>query len=111
MSVGMQPPKGYDDNPEWTDEEVMRARPSSEVLPGWVAAALVRNRGGRPSGSNKEQVSLRVDKDALARWRASGPGWQSRMNEALRQAPADGRLMLAAARAQGSGARRQSFAA
>lgn len=41
---------------------------------------------GRPVGSNKEQVALRIDKDVLAQWRASGAGWQSRMNEALRQA-------------------------
>lgn len=45
-----------------------------------------RRRGGRPRGSTKEQVSLRVDKDVLDRFRANGPGWQSRMNEALRAA-------------------------
>ncbi len=50
-----------------------------------VAGEIV-NRGGRPGGSNKEQVSLRLDKDVLDRFRAGGPGWQTRINEALRRA-------------------------
>ncbi len=48
-----------------------------------------RRRGGRPKGStssNKSLVSLRIDKDVLERFRATGPGWQSRINEALRRA-------------------------
>jgi uncharacterized protein (DUF4415 family) len=49
-------------------------------------AARTRRRVGRPSGSNKEQVALRIDKDVLARFRATGAGWQSRMNDALREA-------------------------
>ena len=45
-----------------------------------------RRLGGRPAGSNKEQVALRIDKDVLARFRATGPGWQTRINEILRAA-------------------------
>ena len=30
------------DNPEWTEEDFARARPASEVLPRWLAKALVR---------------------------------------------------------------------
>lgn len=44
-------------------------------------------RPGRPKGSGaKQPVSLRLDKDVVAHFRATGPGWQSRMNEALRKA-------------------------
>lgn len=82
------PPEGYDDNPEWTAEDFARARAGSEVLPATVVSALVKSKVGRPSGHTKEQVSLRVDKDVLARFRATGAGWQSRMNEALRDAAA-----------------------
>lgn len=81
------PPADHDDNPEWTEDDFARARPASEVLPASAAAALVR-RPGRPHGtttSNKSQVTLRLDNDVLARWRATGPGWQSRVNEALRK--------------------------
>ncbi|HEX7853855.1 MAG TPA: BrnA antitoxin family protein [Sphingobium sp.] len=46
-----------------------------------------RKRMGRPPvGPGKEQVTLRLDVDVLAKFRATGPGWQSRMNDALRQA-------------------------
>lgn len=31
-------------------------------------------------------ISVRLDRDVLARFRATGAGWQSRMNEALREA-------------------------
>lgn len=43
-------------------------------------------RRGRPAGSAKRLVSLRIDQSVLDRFRADGPGWQSRINEALRKA-------------------------
>ena len=54
-----------------------------------VTAALrevaVRRRAGRPAGSAcKEQVAIRFDREVLAAFQATGPGWQTRMNEALR---------------------------
>lgn len=49
-----------------------------------LAKALKKR--GRPSGSgNKEQVAIRFDRDVLTAFRASGPGWQTRMNDALRE--------------------------
>ena len=48
--------------------------------------AIAKRRAGRPAGSgNKEQVAIRFDKDVLSSFRASGPGWQTRMNDALRE--------------------------
>jgi uncharacterized protein (DUF4415 family) len=35
--------------------------------------------------SDKEQVAIRVDKDILAFFRATGSGWQTRLNAALRE--------------------------
>jgi uncharacterized protein (DUF4415 family) len=46
--------------------------------------ALARSRE-RPSGSNKTQIALRVDNSVLAAFRATGNGWQTRMNEALKE--------------------------
>jgi uncharacterized protein (DUF4415 family) len=34
----------------------------------------------------RELVSLRIDRDVLERFREGGPGWQDRINEALRKA-------------------------
>lgn len=66
-----------DDAPEWTDEMFDRA----EVR---IGDTIIRP--GRPKGSAKRPVSLRLDQDVIDRFRADGPGWQSRMNEALRKA-------------------------
>jgi len=41
-------------------------------------------RVGRPEGADKERITIRLDKDVLAKWRATGPGWQTRLNDALR---------------------------
>jgi len=81
------PPADYDDNPEWTEEDFARARPASEVLPPAVVSALTR-KPGRPKGSlssTKTQVTLRIDTDVLDSFKATGTGWQSRINEALRR--------------------------
>jgi uncharacterized protein (DUF4415 family) len=47
-------------------------------------AKLVR-RGRPPGTSRKTQMTIRVSNDVLDFFRASGPGWQTRMDEALRQ--------------------------
>ena len=48
---------------------------------------VVENRKvGRPHGSGtKEQVAIRIDNDILQSFRSAGPGWQTRMNDALRE--------------------------
>jgi len=71
-----------EDNPEWTKEDFARARPASE-LPPEVAAAF--RKGGRPAGSDKRMVSIRLDKAVLDKFKAGGPGWQTRINEALKR--------------------------
>lgn len=40
--------------------------------------------GGRPKSANPKAVlNIRVDADVLARWKATGPGWQARINDML----------------------------
>jgi uncharacterized protein (DUF4415 family) len=80
------PPADYDDNPEWTEADHQRAKSASEMHPPHVVAALVKNKGGRPAGSNKVQIALRADRDVVEKFKAAGPGWQTRMNAALRKA-------------------------
>ncbi len=59
----------YKELPELTDE--------------MLACAVVR-KGGRPRSPNPRQViSLRLPADVIAGWRATGPGWQTRMAERL----------------------------
>jgi uncharacterized protein (DUF4415 family) len=44
------------------------------------------SRGRPPSANPKTSVTIRVDSDILSRFKAGGPGWQTRMNAALRKA-------------------------
>lgn len=72
--------------PEATDDQLAQAQPFSEAFPV-LADAMRRNIGGRPKAENpKVAVSLRLDQEVVARFKASGPGWQTRMNRALREA-------------------------
>src|SRR5206468_7462302 len=75
-----------DDNPEWTAEEIRSARPLMEVLPPETTAAIRRYKGqrGPQRAPTKELISLRVDRDVVARFRATGAGWQTRANDALK---------------------------
>ncbi len=66
-----------DDAPEWTDEMFDRA----DLM---IGDRIIRR--GRPPGLTKTAVSLRVDTEVLAAFRAAGPGWQTRINDALRKA-------------------------
>ena len=66
-------PHEYDELPELTDQMLARAKV---------------NKGGRPRSANpKRLISLRLTEDVIQRWRATGPGWQTRMAERLAKGP------------------------
>lgn len=56
--------------------------------PYWVKKfSRAKVRRGRPKAAvTKVSTTLRLDPDVLETFKADGPGWQSRMNEALRRA-------------------------
>lgn len=78
---------GWDDDdlPEWTDDQFRRGavykggkliRPADGTL----------TKAGRPKSADpKKQVTLRLDSAVLEKFRATGPGWQSRINAELRK--------------------------
>ncbi|WP_118138347.1 BrnA antitoxin family protein [Oceanicella sp. SM1341] len=74
------------DAPEATEADLARAVPFTEAFPA-LAEKMRRNIGGRPKAEHpKVAVSLRLDPEVVSRFKAGGPGWQTRMNEALRRA-------------------------
>ena len=76
-----------EDNPELTDEELKTLRPAREVLPPELFENLTKNKGGRPKlAAPKVAVTLRLDPDVVSAFKATGPGWQTKMNDALRRA-------------------------
>lgn len=67
--------RDQDDAPELTSEWFIGAN----LYEGKKLA-----RRGKPKGSGtKELISLRLDRDAIAAYRATGRNWQSRLNEAV----------------------------
>jgi uncharacterized protein (DUF4415 family) len=59
----------YEELPELTEEMLARAKV---------------NRGGRPVSSNpRKLISLRLPADVIELWKATGPGWQTRMAQRL----------------------------
>jgi uncharacterized protein (DUF4415 family) len=76
------------DNPEWTKKDFANAKPAREVLPPGFFEALARKRGqrGPQKTPTKIAISIRLSKDVIDAFKADGPGWQARMDEALRAA-------------------------
>ena len=77
-----------EENPEWTDEDFHHAKPASEVLPDLlgpkVASEMLKPRGRPKAVTAKIHVNIRLDADVLEALKATGPGWQTRINKVLR---------------------------
>ena len=71
------------DAPEQTGEDFHRMRPAADVVPGIVTA--YRRTRGPQKAPTKKLVSLRIDGDVIDHFRATGEGWQGRINDALRK--------------------------
>ena len=72
------------DSPEFTREDMKAATPFAETFPELAASArLVR---GKQKAPTKQLVSLRLDRAVVEAFKAEGPGWQGRMNAALKGA-------------------------
>jgi len=75
---------------ELTEEDFKYFRPASEVLPeifgAKMAAEMLKpKKPGRPSTETpKIFTGIRLDPDVLEAFRATGKGWQTRMNNALK---------------------------
>jgi uncharacterized protein (DUF4415 family) len=75
------------ENPFLTEADFRNARPAREVLPELfgkaMARRLLRPRGRPLSIEPRVSISLRLPPDVLDKWKASGPGWQTRMVKVL----------------------------
>jgi uncharacterized protein (DUF4415 family) len=68
---------------EITADDFKRFKPASEVLPQELWAVLPR-RGRPPVDSPRQAVNIRLAPDILSAFKSTGKGWQSRINDALR---------------------------
>lgn len=70
------------DNPEWTVKDFASAQPFNG-LPESLRAKLPPR--GPQKAPVKERITMRLSRDVVARFRASGPGWQTRIDAALKE--------------------------
>jgi uncharacterized protein (DUF4415 family) len=84
MSRKLKEPVFDDDNPEWTEEDFAKARPPEEILPPHLLAQFKATRGAQKAPT-KVAVSIRLSPEVISYFKAKGPGWQSRIDEALRK--------------------------
>jgi uncharacterized protein (DUF4415 family) len=74
------------ENPEWTAEDFKRAVPFS-ALPRDEQEKLLslKKHRGLQKTPTKELISIRLSRDVVSKLRASGRGWQARVDQHLRQ--------------------------
>lgn len=68
---------------ELTEEDFKHFRPAAEVLP----PSLLKKLGirGPQKAPLKERITIRLSREVVERFRATGSGWQTRMDEALKE--------------------------
>jgi uncharacterized protein (DUF4415 family) len=84
MSKRKASPESIDaENPEWTEADFKKVLPAREAL----SASLLRKLGvrGPQKAPTKELVSIRLSRDVVESFRASGDGWQTRIDHALKE--------------------------
>ncbi len=88
-------------DPEMQEFEAALLRSVDQALRGEYAAVhtpqqIAARKRGRPAGTVKTgakvSTTIRFDPDLLAALKASGAGWQTRVNEVLREAVRRGQL-------------------
>ncbi len=69
------------ENPEWTDEMFEQSVPFNALTDSLQAKLR-----GRPKAAvTKERITIRLSKEVVERFRASGEGWQTRVDAALKE--------------------------
>ena len=88
MPRKLKEPVFDDDNPEWTEEDFAMATrfdppiKAKDLTPEILARVARRGPQKEPT---KVAVSIRLSPEVISYFKAKGPGWQSRIDEALRK--------------------------
>jgi uncharacterized protein (DUF4415 family) len=89
MPRKLKEPVFDDDNPEWTKADFARATKFpkgvrlGDLKPGELARILPKR--GPQKTPTKVPVSIRLSAEVVRHFKAKGPGWQSRIEDALRK--------------------------
>ena len=75
--------KPTSENPKWTRKRISKAMRFQDLSPDLQTVLAPKARGAQKSPT-KKPVSVRLSPDVLAALKATGQGWQTRMDDALR---------------------------
>ena len=76
------------DNPEWSKNDFAQAQPAKEFFDAKTYEGLLslkRKPGerGPQKSAVKERITIRLSPEVVSKFRATGNGWQTRVDEAL----------------------------
>lgn len=78
-----------EDSPELTDEDMEHMLPARDVLPLLIgpeaAAELLKPKRGPQKAPRKLPICIRLSVEVIEHFKADGPGWQSRIDAALKE--------------------------
>jgi uncharacterized protein (DUF4415 family) len=80
---------------ELTRQDLAGFKPAAEVLPAELQATLGLRRRGPQKAPTKVTTTIRLDSDVIEALRATGSGWQTRVNDAIRADLEAGRIKAA----------------
>ena len=69
---------------ELSAADLRRFKPAHEVLPASLQKTLGMKQRGPQKTPTKQMTTIRLDAEVLHAFKAQGPGWQTRINEALK---------------------------
>ena len=69
---------------ELTTEDFKHFRPAAEILPSSLRAKLATRKRGPQKAPIKDRITIRLSKEVVEKFRATGEGWQVRVDTALR---------------------------
>ncbi|CAN5308882.1 BrnA antitoxin family protein [soil metagenome] len=74
------------DSPELSDAQIAKGKPFVQALPE-AARKILKKLAGRPKlAAPKQAISIRLDPGVVEKFKATGPKWQSRINDVLKRA-------------------------
>ena len=80
MRMRSNPEQIDEENPEWTDEMFKQSVRFKEM----PKSLQVKLRGRPKAAVTKERITIRLSQEVVAQFRASGDGWQTRVDAALK---------------------------
>ncbi|WP_245455240.1 BrnA antitoxin family protein [Mesorhizobium sp. M9A.F.Ca.ET.002.03.1.2] len=71
-----------------TAEQIAKGKPFAEAFPD-LAESIKRGRGQPPVAVPLQQIPIRLEPAVIEKFKATGKGWQARVNDVLKKAKVD----------------------